>query len=147
MGAGVRPPRKQQCYPASHHRPNCETPFVLAIIGPPANRHQKAFRWRADDGPHSCMMACLRNIGTGPLLTKLSGSAPHMYNVALLALERTRWERNGSLVECFTRDREAAGRRHCVVSLSKSIDPSLVLVQPRKTRLFITERLLMGRKE
>ena len=38
-------------------------------------------------------------------------------------------------------------RRHCVVSLSKSIYPSLVLVQPRKTRPFITERLLMGRKE
>ena len=38
-------------------------------------------------------------------------------------------------------------RRHCVVSLSKNINPSLVLVQPRKTRAFITERLLMGRKE
>ena len=38
-------------------------------------------------------------------------------------------------------------RRHCVVSLSKSIHPSLALVQPRKTRPFITERLLMGRKE
>ena len=37
--------------------------------------------------------------------------------------------------------------RHCVVSLSKNIFPSLVLVQPRKTRPFITERLLMGRKE
>ena len=36
---------------------------------------------------------------------------------------------------------------HCVVSLSKKINPSLVLVQPRKTRPFITERLLMGRKE
>ena len=34
-----------------------------------------------------------------------------------------------------------------VVSLSKNINPSLVLVQPRKTRPFITERLLMGRKE
>ena len=34
--------------------------------------------------------------------------------------------------------------RHCVVSLSKNINPSLVLVQPRKTRPFITERLLMG---
>ena len=33
-------------------------------------------------------------------------------------------------------------RRHFVVSLSKNINPSLVLVQP-----FITERLLMGRKE
>ena len=27
------------------------------------------------------------------------------------------------------------------------MNPSLVLVQPRKTRPFITERLLMGRKE
>ena len=38
-------------------------------------------------------------------------------------------------------------RRHCVVSLSKNINPSLVLVHPRKTRPYITERLLMGRKE
>ena len=38
-------------------------------------------------------------------------------------------------------------RRYCVVSLSKNINPSLVLVQPRKTRPFITERLLMGGKE
>ena len=38
-------------------------------------------------------------------------------------------------------------RRHCIVSLRKNIDPSLVLVQPRKTCPFISERLLMGRKE
>ena len=38
-------------------------------------------------------------------------------------------------------------RRHFVVSLSKNINSSLVLVQPRKTRPFITERLLMGHKE
>ena len=38
-------------------------------------------------------------------------------------------------------------RRHCVVSLSKNIYPSLVLVQSRKTSYFITERLLMGRKK
>ena len=38
-------------------------------------------------------------------------------------------------------------RRHYVVSLSKNINPSLVLVQPRKARPFITERLLIGRKE
>ena len=36
---------------------------------------------------------------------------------------------------------------HCVVSLSKNINPSLVLVQPRKTCPFITERLLMELKE
>ena len=38
-------------------------------------------------------------------------------------------------------------RRHCVVPLSKNINPSLVLVQPKKTCPFITEKLLMGRKE
>ena len=38
-------------------------------------------------------------------------------------------------------------RHHCVVSLSKNINPSLVLVQPRKTCPFKTERLLMRRKE
>ena len=38
-------------------------------------------------------------------------------------------------------------RRHCVVSLSKNINHSLVLVQPRKTRPYLTERLLIGRKE
>ena len=38
-------------------------------------------------------------------------------------------------------------RRHCVVSLRKKINPSLVLVQPRKTCPYITERLLMGCKE
>ena len=36
---------------------------------------------------------------------------------------------------------------HCLVSLSKNINPSLVLVWPRKTRPFITERLMTGRKE
>ena len=38
-------------------------------------------------------------------------------------------------------------RHHCVVSLSKNINPSLVLVQPRKTCPYIIEKLLMGRKE
>ena len=33
------------------------------------------------------------------------------------------------------------------MSLSKNINPSLVLVQPKKTRPFVTERLFMGRKE
>ena len=37
-------------------------------------------------------------------------------------------------------------RRHLIVSLSKHINPCLILVQPKKTRPYITERLLMGRK-
>ena len=54
-------------------------------------------------------------------------------------------ECSGLTVECLTRDR--GFEPHCAVSLSKNINPSLVLVQPRKTRPYITERLLMGRKE
>ena len=38
-------------------------------------------------------------------------------------------------------------QRHCVVSLSKTHNPSLVLVHPRETHPYITERLLMGLKE
>ena len=57
-------------------------------------------------------------------------------------------ERSGSVVEGLTRDRRAAGSSLTgFTALSKNINPSLVLVQPRKTRPFITERLLMGRKE
>ena len=37
--------------------------------------------------------------------------------------------------------------RHCAVSLRKNINPNLVMVQPRKTGPYMTERLLMGRKE
>ena len=37
-------------------------------------------------------------------------------------------------------------QRQCVVTSNKNINPSLVLVQPRKTRPFITAKLLMGRK-
>ena len=55
------------------------------------------------------------------------------------------------MVECVTRDPGGRGfephRHHCVVSVSKNINPSLVLVQPRKTRPFKPERLLFGRKE
>ena len=55
------------------------------------------------------------------------------------------------MVECLTRDRRAAGSSLTSItalwSMSKNIYPSLVLVQPRKTSPYITERLLMGRKE
>ena len=54
------------------------------------------------------------------------------------------------MVECLTQDRGAAGASLIGVTalfLSKDINPSLVLVQPRKTCPFITEIVLMGRKE
>ena len=55
---------------------------------------------------------------------------------------------SGRLLDSRPRGRRfESHRRQCLVSLSKNINPSLVLVQPRKTRPFITERLLMGRQE
>ena len=54
------------------------------------------------------------------------------------------------MVECLTRDRGEVGLSipgmTVLWSLSKT-HPSLVLIQPRKTRPCLTERLLMGRKE
>ena len=58
------------------------------------------------------------------------------------------WELSGRVLDSRPKGRGFEPHwRHCVVSLSKSINPSLVLVQPRKTRPFIAEILLMGRKE
>ena len=55
---------------------------------------------------------------------------------------------SGRVLDSRPRGRELEPhRRHCAVSLRKNISPSLVLVKPRKTSPFITERLLMGRKE
>ena len=59
-------------------------------------------------------------------------------------------ERSGSVVESLPRDRDAAGSSLTGVTAlcpwERHINSS-VLVQPRKTRLYITEILLMGRKE
>ena len=55
------------------------------------------------------------------------------------------------MVECLTRDQEAVDSSLTSVTvlcpLARHINSSLVLVQPRKTCPYITERLLMGRKE
>ena len=60
-------------------------------------------------------------------------------------------ELSGSVVEYLTRDRGAASSSLTSVTAlcpsARQINPSLVLVQPRKTCPYITERLLMGRKE
>ena len=56
-------------------------------------------------------------------------------------------------LSCWALDSRLRGRRSsltCVTALcpwARHINPSLVLVQPRKTRPYISERLLMGRKE
>ena len=55
---------------------------------------------------------------------------------------------NGRVLDSRPKDRGFQPHlRHCIVSLSKNINHSLVLVQPRKTRPFITEIMLMGHKE
>ena len=65
-----------------------------------------------------------------------------------LLIYLAKWERSGRVLDSRPRVRRLdPHRRHCVVSLSKNINPSLVLVQPRKTHPFITERLLMGCNE
>ena len=55
------------------------------------------------------------------------------------------------MVECLTPDRGAVGSSltgvNALCPLARHINPSLVLVQPRKTRPYITEKLLMGHKE
>ena len=61
------------------------------------------------------------------------------------------WEHSGSVVECLTRGRGAVGTSspgslRCVLE-QDNINPSLVLVQPKKTHPYITDRLLMGCKE
>ena len=56
-----------------------------------------------------------------------------------------------AVVECLTRDQGAAGSSVTGVTVlchvARHINPSLGLVQPRKTRPYITERLLMGCKK
>ena len=61
------------------------------------------------------------------------------------------WECNSSVVDSLTRDRGKAGSSLTGVTAlcpwAIHINPSLVLVQLRMPRPYITERLLMGRKE
>ena len=57
-------------------------------------------------------------------------------------------EHSGSVVECLTRDRGFAGSSligvTALCSSARHIKPCLVLVQPRKTRPDITEKMLTG---
>ena len=71
------------------------------------------------------------------------------YSTNWIVIQWEARERSGSVLDLRPRGRGLEPhRRHCVLCpWAKHIDPSLVLVQPRKTRPYITERLLMGRKE
>ena len=95
-----------------------------------------------------------KKICTGQNIAKSTQQASRLYkqltnihHKSKLNISRAQWL-SGRVLDSRPRGRGfEPHRHHCVVSLSQNINPSLVLVQPRKTRPFITERLLMGRKE
>ena len=96
-----------------------------------------------------CQLVCF--ILSTIFLQKMSnglGGFSGISNTLLLSLGR---ESSDSVVVCLTRDREAAASSLTGVTAlcpsARHINSSLVLVQPRKTRPYITERLLMRRKE
>ena len=95
---------------------------------------------QTDDGVTGILIAHLGAFGSGELKTTEINFSPGCVMGA-------QWL-SGRVLDSRPKGRGfEPHRRHCVVSLSKNINPSLVLVHPRKTRPFITERLLMGRKE
>ena len=61
-----------------------------------------------------------------------------------MGLKGAQWL-SGRVLDSRPRVRASPASLRCV--LKKNINPSLVLVQPRKTRPFIIERLLVGCKE
>ena len=56
-------------------------------------------------------------------------------------------ERSGSVVKCLTEGPRVRAGVTALCHWARHINPSLVLVQRRKTRPYVAERLLMGRKE
>ena len=58
------------------------------------------------------------------------------------------WEPSRAVVECLSKDRRAPCSSltsvHALCPIARHINPSLVLVQPRKTNPDVTERLLTG---
>ena len=88
-------------------------------------------------------------LGVLRMLVDGQGRWYHSYNI--IYISGTCSERSGSVVECLTRDRRAAGSSLTGVTVlcpwARHINPSLELVQPRKTHPIISEKLLIGRKE
>ena len=66
-----------------------------------------------------------------------------MIQVLQMSVTPVTWEHSGSVVEPLTRDQRAMGLSLTGVT-ARRINPYLVLIQPRKTRPDITEKLLTG---
>ena len=68
------------------------------------------------------------------MITYLQKFAPNMAELTKPMRQLLWRELSGTVLDSRSRGRGfEPHRRHCVVSLSKNINPSLVLVQPRKT--------------
>ena len=86
-----------------------------------------------------------------PWISKFCPEKIQFCQICILIFCNQMRERSGSVVECLTQDRGAAGSSlTCVTALCPwawHINPSLILVQRRKTHPYIAERLLIRRKE
>ena len=71
---------------------------------------------------------------------------PDLVANCLQRISTDHMERNGSVVECLTQDQGATGSSLTGVNVVV-LEQDTILVQPRKTRPCLTERLLMERKE
>ena len=99
---------------------------------------------------YTVVLCLLKETSTWPLLSVHKLSDHHIvHNIVDTRLKNSlfpfeaQWP-SGRVFDSRPRGSEFEPyRRHCVVSLRKDINPSLVLIQTRKTRPFITERLLM----
>ena len=98
----------------------------------------------------NCFYLCkqCRPLWNATLCGISSGSS--LFAKVLFAAKGLR-EHSGSVVECLTQDRGAAGSSLTGVTAlcpwARHFNPSLALVQPRKTPPYITERLLIRRAE
>ena len=89
-----------------------------------------------------CPWSRVKHSTTEPLPSLRGSVQQHASKVFVLTNTLDPWEHSGSVVECLTWDRVAAGSSLTSVTVlcswTRHIYPCLVLVQPRKTRPDIT---------
>ena len=138
-------------------KPDCIfTPKSTAILKCSCNYKKKSDSWQLFPFDYFTLCAktkCERSQKVSSLTdnVKINQAKGSRLSKSSVASFHLMWERSGSVVRALhSRPRGCwfePHRLHCIVSLGKNINPSLVLVQSRKTRPFIIERLLLGRKE
>ena len=114
----------------------------------------KPATWALPLSHHSSKKNAYFILWNGQNMKGCNHSFPYAYlksvgiNIVTFKLHCNCWEHSGSVVECLTRDWRPTGLNLTGVTvlcpLAWHINPSLVLVQPRKTRPNVTERFLTG---